>query len=107
MGSRVELYEVIRRDARRDGLGIRELATRHGVHRRTVRQALASPTPPPRKPRTFPAPRLDRAKPLIDAMLREHLDAPRKQRHTALRVLARLVDKHQLEMSYSSGDHAR
>lgn len=52
---------------------------RHGVHRRTVRQALASPTPPPRKPRSFAAPRLDAAKPLIDAMLREDLDAPRKR----------------------------
>ncbi|MDT5135723.1 MAG: hypothetical protein QOE41_5034 [Mycobacterium sp.] len=98
----MELYEAIRRDARREGLGIRELATRHGVHRRTVRQALASPTPPPRKRRTFPAPRLDRAKPLIDTMLREDLDAPRKQRHTARRVLARLVDEHQLKVSYSS-----
>ena len=103
----MEQFEGIRRDSRDQGMSIRALAKRHGVHRRTVRQALASPTPPPRKPRTFPAPRLDRAKPLIDAMLREHLDAPRKQRHTALRVLARLVDKHQLEMSYSSGDHAR
>jgi transposase len=98
----VELYEAIRRDARRHDLGIRELATRHGVHRRTVRQALASPMPPPRKRRSFPAPRLDAAKPLIDAMLRDDLDAPRKQRHTARRVLARLVEEHQLEVSYSS-----
>jgi transposase len=45
---------------------------------------------------------LDGAKPLIDGMLREDLDAPRKQRHTARRVLARLVDEHQLEVSYSS-----
>jgi transposase len=102
LGSRVELYEAIRRDARRDDLGIRELAARYGVHRRTVRQALASPFPPPRKPRTFTAPRLDPAKPLIDAMLRADLDAPRKQRHTARRVLARLIDEHGLHMSYSS-----
>jgi hypothetical protein len=40
------------------------------------------------------APRLDPVKPLIDAMLREDLTAPRKQRHTARRVLARLVDEH-------------
>jgi hypothetical protein len=73
------------------------------VHRRTVRQALASPTPPPRKQRTFQTPRLDAAKPLIDAMLRQDLDAPRKQRQTARRVLARLVDEHQLvEVCYSS-----
>ena len=47
--SRVEVFEQIRRDRRIEGLSIRELATRHGVHRRTVRQALASAVPPPRK----------------------------------------------------------
>lgn len=101
--SRVGLFEVIRRDSRREGLGVRALARRHGVHRRVVRQALASPVPPERRPRCFAAPKLDPAKPLIDVMLGEDLDAPRKQRHTARRVLARLVDEHGLEdLSYSS-----
>jgi DNA-directed RNA polymerase specialized sigma24 family protein len=45
----VELFERIRRDRRVEGWSIRELATRHGVHRRTVREALASALPPPRK----------------------------------------------------------
>jgi integrase len=48
--SRVELFEQIRRDWRAGGMSIRELAVRHHVHRRTVRQALASAVPPPRKP---------------------------------------------------------
>ena len=47
--SRVELFERIRRDHEREELSIRALADRHGVHRRTVRQALASATPPARK----------------------------------------------------------
>ena len=47
--SRVEVFEQIRRDRRIEVLSIRELANRHGVHRRTVRQALASAVPPPRK----------------------------------------------------------
>jgi DNA-binding transcriptional regulator YhcF (GntR family) len=47
--SRVELFEQIRRDQRAEGLSIRELAEKHRVHRRTVRQALASAVPPPRK----------------------------------------------------------
>ena len=46
MASRVELFEQIRRDRDREGLSIRELARRHAVHRRAVRQALASPLPP-------------------------------------------------------------
>ena len=65
----MELFEAIRRDHRREGLSIRELAQRHRVHRRTVRQALASAVPPVRKPRTFRAPVLDPARPWIDAML--------------------------------------
>lgn len=101
--ARVELFEAIRRDHRRDGLSIRELAVKHGVHRRTVRQALDSPFPPPRKPRSFAAPKLDPAKPLIDAMLVADLDAPRKQRHTAKRVWERLVDEHGMTgLSYST-----
>ena len=103
MRSRVELFEAIRRDHRREGLSIRELAGRHRVHRRTVRQALASAVPPPRKARVFPAPALDPVKPLIDAMLRQDLDAPKKQRHTARRILARLVDEHGVTaISYST-----
>ncbi len=101
--SRVELFEAIRRDARLEELSIRALAERHGVHRRTVRQALAAAAPPARKPRVFAAPKLDPAKPLIDAMLREDLTAHRKQQHTARRVLARLVDEHAVDdVSYAS-----
>ena len=102
MVGRVELFEAIRRDHRRDGLSIRALADRHGVHRRTVRQALASATPPERKVPVREAPRMDAVKPLIDAMLRADLEAPRKQRHTARRVLARLVEEHGAAVSYSS-----
>ena len=52
-----------------------------------VRQALASPVPPQRKTPVRQSPVLDAVAGLIDAMLREDLDAPRKQRHTARRVL--------------------
>ncbi|MGH3933442.1 MAG: IS21 family transposase, partial [Pseudonocardiaceae bacterium] len=101
--SKVELFEAIRRDHRREAVSIRGLADRYGVHRRMVRQALACAEPPPRKTPVRAAPRLDPAKVLIDAMLTEDLDAPRKQRHTARRVLARLVDEHGLnEITYST-----
>jgi len=99
----VELFEAIRRDHRRDGLSIRALADRHGVHRRTVRQALGDAVPPVRKIPVRAAPKLDPAKALIDAMLTVDLTAPRKQRHTARRVLARLVDEHQMsDLTYSA-----
>lgn len=103
MGSRVQLYADIRHDARVDGLSIRELARKHGVHRRTVRQALAAAEPPPRKKPVRTAPRLDPYKPAIDEMVTYDLTAPRKQRHTATRILARLRDEHgATDLSYST-----
>ena len=100
MGSRVELFEQIRRDRDREGLSIRALAERHGVHRRAVRQALGSPLPPAkRSPTSRPAPKLGRYRALIDAWLEADLDAPRKQRHTAKRIHRRLVDEHGAEVA--------
>ncbi len=42
----MEQFEQIRRDYAREGLSVRALAKRHGVHRRAVRQALVSAVPP-------------------------------------------------------------
>jgi transposase len=100
LGSRVELFEQIRRDRRLEQLSIRELAERHGVHRRAVRQALVSAVPPPRKaypPRRRPA--IDPWAAVIDGWLVEDRDAPCKQRHTARRVWQRLVAEHQATLS--------
>jgi len=95
VGSRVEQFEQIRRDREREGLSIRALAARHGVHRRAVRQALASPVPPAkRSPVSRPAPKLGAYRAIIDAWLTADREAPRKQRHTAKRIHQRLVDEH-------------
>ena len=42
----MELYERIRMDNREPGMGVRALAARHHVHRRIVREALASASAP-------------------------------------------------------------
>jgi transposase len=95
MGSRMETFEQIRRDRDREGLSIRALAARHGVHRRVVRQALASPVPPAkRSPVSRPAPKLGAYRALIDEWIEADRDAPRKQRHTARRIWQRLVAEH-------------
>ena len=70
MGSRVEQFEQIRRDRDREGLSIRGLAVRYGVHRRTVKQALASPVPPAKRaPVSRPAPKLGPYRAVIDEWL--------------------------------------
>ena len=101
--SRVELFEQIRRARRREPeVSIRELGRRFGTHRRTVREALASAVPPPRKPVVRPSPVLDAWKPTIDGWLEADREAPRKQRHTARRVWQRLVDEHQAQVGEST-----
>jgi transposase len=91
----VELFEQIRRDRDREGLSIGELARRHGVRRRAVREALALPLPAvKRAPSHRPAPKLGAYRALIDGWLEADREAPRKQRHTAKRIWRRLVDEH-------------
>ena len=98
---KVSLYAQIREDHRQLGLGVRALARKHGVHRRMVREALASQVPVPRKVPVRQSPVLDAVTELIDVMLREDLDAPRKQRHTSRRIWQRLRDEHDAAVSYS------
>jgi hypothetical protein len=102
--TKVELFAAIRRDARLEGLGVRALAHKYGVHRPTVREALTSACPANRAsgcrrggPAWIPS------NPAIDRMLWANLDAPRKQRHTVKRIFGRLVAEHELEgISYST-----
>ncbi|MDQ6613619.1 MAG: IS21 family transposase [Actinomycetota bacterium] len=100
--SRVELYERIRRDSREEGLGIRALAAKHHVHRRNVREALASAVPPERKTPEREAPALGPWTTVIRAWLVADREAPRKQRHTARRVWQRLVGEYGAQVAEST-----
>jgi transposase len=102
MRSRVELFETIRRQHRDEGLSIRALADRHRVHRRTIRQALASAVPPARKIPERASPALGGYEAIIRAWLVADQQAPRKQRHTARRVWQRLRDEHGAQVAEST-----
>jgi hypothetical protein len=96
----VEQFEAIRRDQAREGLLIRELARRHSVHRRAVRQALQCAVPPAKRaPVARPAPRLGAWMAVIDGWIEADREAPRKQRHTPRRIWPRLVEEHGAEVS--------
>ncbi len=100
--SKVELFERIRLDrAREPEVSVRELARRHGVHRREVRAALVSAVPPTRKVAERSAPKLGAYHALIDKWLLDDRErkVPRKQWHTARRVWQRLVEEHGAEVT--------
>ncbi len=98
----MEQFERIRRDRRVEGLSIRALAKRHKVHRRTVREALASATPPARKTSERERPVFGPYEPIVRGWLVDDLSAPKKQRHTARRVHQRLVAEHGADIGEST-----
>jgi transposase len=88
--AKVELFEQIRREYEFGVGSIVGVATKLGVHRRMVREAIGSALPKPRKKPERPRWKLKEAVEFIDAILETDRKAPRKQRHTAHRIWTRI-----------------
>ena len=90
----MELFEAMRREYE-FGVGtIQGVARKLGVHRRMVREAIASAVPAEKAPVKRPRPRVGPLVAFIDAILEEDRRAPRKQRHTAHRIYTRIRAEH-------------
>jgi len=89
--ARVELFEQLRQE-HEFGVGtIAGVASKFGVHRRMVRQAIAGALPPVHRYPARPQPKLGLVVAFIDQVLDEDRRAPRKQRHTARRLYRRIL----------------
>lgn len=71
---KLELFEIIRREFQQGGQSIRSIASKYQLHRRMVRQALASAVPQERKVINRSSPRLAAVKDFIDKILEADLN---------------------------------
>lgn len=86
----MELFEQLRREFQHGVGTVSGVARKFGVHRRMVREAVASAVPAPRKVPVRTKPKIEAVQEWIDAILQADQAAPRKQRHTARRIFNRL-----------------
>ncbi len=98
----MEIYAQVRRSVYVEGISEREAAQRFGLARETVRKMLRYATPPGYQRRQpVRRPKLGPFTGIIDQILDEDRERPRKQRHTAKRILDRLREEHGFDGGYS------
>lgn len=90
----MDQYEYVRTAHRVYGKTISEIARETGHDRKTIRKALRQEYVGYRARHAQPYPAIGPFMSVIDAWLAEDLAAPRKQRHTAMRIFERLRTEH-------------
>jgi len=86
----VELFEELRREYEYGVGSVAGVARKLGVHRRLVREALGQAVPQQRPTTERARPKIGPLAAFIDGILEADRRAPRKQRHTAHRIWARI-----------------
>ena len=98
----VDVYLRIRRAVMVEGMSIREASRTFGLHRNTVSKMLAYSVPPGYRRQTPPRkPQLESFTGIIDRILDDDHDVPKKQRHTAKRIFERLRDEYGFDGGYT------
>lgn len=95
-------YDLVRRMYYRESLSKREISRRTGYHRRTIDRMLQYSAPPGyrlNKPR--PKNKLGPFIPIINQILEQDRQAPKKQRHTIQRIFDRLKAEHGFTGGYT------
>jgi len=91
----VELYGKVRHAVRIEGLSERAAARRFGIDPRTVSKMMKFSVPPGYRRSQPPVkPKLGPFIGIIDAILSEDKNRPKKQQHTSKRIFERLRDEH-------------
>ena len=91
----MEIYARVRRAVLVEGKSRRAVAREFGLARKTVSKMLEYSLPPGyRRQKPIRRPRLAAWQGVIDAILEEDKQRPKKQRHTAKRIFERLKAEH-------------
>lgn len=99
----VGLYSKVRMAVLRDGVSQREAARLFGIDRGTVSKMVGHAVPPGyRQAGARFRPKLDAHAGFIDEILQTDLTAPKKQRHTILRIFERLRDERGFDGGYTT-----
>jgi len=99
---KVEVYARVRRAVQVDGMSIREAARQFGLARKTIRKMLAYSAPPGYvRNKPVQRPKLGPWLGIIDQILEDDQNQPKKQRHTAKRIWERLKAEHSFSGGYT------
>ena len=98
----MELYAAVRRSVYVEEVSERAAARRFGLARETVRKMLRYRLPPGyRRAKPIRCPKLDAFTRVIDQILTDDQQRPKKQRHTAKRIWERLRAEHAFTGGYT------